>query len=67
MKSMEYRIYVNGKLENICQNDFALACNLSNYRSKYGKENVEFKRVESIMDNEKKRWLYNLLEQDHVD
>jgi len=57
MKSMEYRVYVNGKLINICQNDFVLGCNLINYRSKYGKENVEFKQVKATMDEEKKEYL----------
>ena len=58
--NMEYRIYVNKKLVNICSNEFVLGCNLSSYFTKYGKENVETKHVVAIDDEENKEWLRHM-------
>lgn len=57
---MEYRIYANGKLVNICTNDLVLGSNLNTYYRKYGKENVELKKTKAVMDEEKKQWLDSL-------
>ena len=64
---MEFRIYVNGKLINICSSDFALMNNISSYNSKYGKENVEVKHVERIMDDEKKEYLNHMMDEMQLD
>lgn len=52
----EMRIYVDGKLVNICQNEYASMCNLMNYKQKYGKK-VTTKIIEICMDKEKRDWL----------
>jgi len=54
---MEYRIYAKGKLINCCFNEYVLMCNLTIYREKYGKENIEIKYKQEIMDEEKKEWI----------
>ena len=56
----ENRIYVDNKLVNCCFNEYALMCNLVNYRKQYG-ERVTVKVLEeSIMDDEKTEWLDSL-------
>ena len=54
---MEYRIYVKGKLVNICSGVYALYNNIEVYRNKYGIENVRINKVETVMDVEKEEWL----------
>lgn len=57
----ENRVYVDGKLVNICYNEYALFCNMCNYINLYGKDRVVLKRLEqSVNDEEKKIWLENL-------
>lgn len=61
MKYLEHRIYVNGKLVNICSNDFVLMNNVVNYRKRFGEENVEVKHLtEIVMDKEKEEWLKSI-------
>lgn len=63
MYTRENRIYVDGKLVNICYNEYALMCNLTNYRKKYG-DRVTIKQTDTtIMDEEKKEWLNKLGEE----
>lgn len=55
---MEYRIYVDGALRNICDGSYAFLCNFNKYRSSYGNERVEYKTFHtSPMDDEKLKWL----------
>ena len=56
----ENRIYVDGKLMNICYNEFALMNNLINYRKKY-RDLVTVKQLDKVtMDKEKQEWLDSL-------
>jgi len=55
----ENRIYVDGKLVNCCFNEYALMCNLVNYRKQFGSR-VTVKVLESVMDDEKIEWLESL-------
>jgi hypothetical protein len=58
---LEHRIYVNNKLVNICNGDYAYMCNLTRYQDKHGKENVIVKHFEkAVMDEEKREWLNSL-------
>jgi hypothetical protein len=61
MIALEHRIYVNNKLVNICNSDYAYMCNLTRYQDKHGKENVTVKDFEkTLMDKEKREWLNSL-------
>jgi len=63
---MEYRIYVKGKLVNIC-GSFALVGNVTTYDKKYGEDNVEIKHVKRIMDDEKREWLNHMMDDMQLD
>lgn len=57
----EHRIYIDGKLVNICHNEYALMCNVTSYRARAGKDKVEVKTFEEVTnDEEKEKWLANL-------
>ncbi|WP_125154394.1 hypothetical protein [Clostridium rectalis] len=57
----ENRIYLDGRLINICYNEFALMNNFTSYVNKYGKDRITLKRLdETVMDKEKKEWLDSL-------
>lgn len=63
MKGVDYRnmkenrIYLDGKLINICCSEFALMCNYTNYKEKYG-DRVTLKRLDKVTnDKEKEEWL----------
>lgn len=57
----ENRIYVDGKLVNICYNEYALFNNYTNYIQKYGEDRVSLKRLEKATNDEEKReWLDSL-------
>jgi ABC-type transport system involved in Fe-S cluster assembly fused permease/ATPase subunit len=56
----EYRIYVCGELKNICVSEFVLFNNIDAYNKTYGKENVSYKKVDAVMDDEKREWLSKL-------
>ena len=57
----ENRIYVDGKLVNVCHNEFVLMCNYTNYKKQYG-DKVTVKRLEEITnDEEKQEWLQSLM------
>lgn len=43
---MKFDLYVNGKLEMTCYNNFVAMNNLWSLEQKYGKGNVEVKAVE---------------------
>lgn len=58
--SKEYRIYANNKLRNICSNPFTLGCNIHTYIEMFGKNNVVVKEMESVIDEEKRKWLNSL-------
>ncbi|MGL6184839.1 MAG: hypothetical protein ACRC1T_05610 [Clostridium chrysemydis] len=61
MKQKEYRIYVDGKLENICCNQYVLMCNKINLDKRYGSDKVTIKTFNDVMDDEEKRiWLDGL-------
>lgn len=56
----ENRIYLDGKLINICCSEFALMCNYTNYKEKYG-DKVTLRIVNSDVDiKEKEEWLNEL-------
>lgn len=61
-RSKEHRIYVKGKLNNICMGEFTLMCNVTNLIKTYGKENVEVKNFKTpikdpVLIKEKEEWL----------
>lgn len=59
---MESRIYVDGKLVNICYNEYALMNNYASYLQKYGTERVVVKNLDvPINDKEKREWLNDLV------
>jgi len=56
----ENRIYLDGKLVNICRNEFVLMCNYNNYKNKYG-DRITTRVVDSDVDiEEKEEWLKSL-------
>lgn len=57
----ENRIYIDGKLVNICYNEYTLFCNYDTYVQKFGKKRVSLKRLkETTNDEEKQEWLKSL-------
>lgn len=53
----ENRIYLDGKLVNVCCNEFTLICNYTSYKKKYG-DSVTTRVVDSNEDvEEKEEWL----------
>lgn len=54
----ENRIYLDGKLVNICYNEYALMCNFTMLHEKYGNR-VTLKRLDEIINDEEKR-LFNI-------
>jgi len=59
-KIKENRIYLDGKLVNICCNEFALMCNYNSYKKKYG-DRITTRVVDSDEDvEEKEEWLKGL-------
>lgn len=66
MKGVDYRfmkenrIYLDEKLINICCSEFALMCNYSSYKEKYG-DKVTVRKVDSNVNiKEKEEWLNGL-------
>lgn len=54
----ENRIYVDGKLVNVCHNEFVLMNNYTNYLKLYGGDRVTLKRLDEVTnDEEKQEWL----------
>ena len=56
----EYRIYLDGKLKNICYNQYALMCNVTSLLDKYGKDRVKVKECNGEMDQEKREFLKSI-------
>ena len=56
----EYRIYLDGKLKNICCNQYALMCNATRLLDCYGKDRVNIKECDGDMDQEKREYLKEL-------
>ena len=56
MKQKEYRIYVDGKLENICYNQYALMCNKVNLDKRYGSDRVTIKEFDDTVNDEEKEF-----------
>ena len=54
---MEYRIYVNGLLVNICQNPFVLMNNFNSYKKTFPDEEVKYIHCEVKNDEERLNWL----------
>ncbi|WP_436514035.1 hypothetical protein [Clostridium thermobutyricum] len=58
----EYRIYLDGKLDNICCSDYALMCNTTSLINQYGKDRVEIKECDDTLDEEKIEYLKKVVE-----
>lgn len=50
----ENRIYLDGKLINICYNEYALMCNYTNLKEQYG-DRISLKRLDEVVNDEEKR------------
>ena len=55
MRTKEFRIYVNDKLEMTCFNEFIAMNNILNLKEIYGEDNVRGERIMELEEKELKK------------
>lgn len=57
---MEYRIYIEGSLVNICQSDFVFINNFNCYKKQFKTKKVTYTYKKIVKDKESEIWLKSI-------